>query len=408
MFYFPSQIDIFKGDSKELELLFPFTATILEDKYKIIEIDNNKFNLKINNSLKLKTKENGNAKIQLKLLGIIPIKSVNVNVVDKIYLLPGGQAIGVKLNTKGVLVVALAEIEDVNGNEYCPAKDAGIRVGDSIIAINDIEVKDSDHVISLLNSFKDRKIELTILRNNSIFKTHIEPVKSGQDNCYRLGVWVRDKTAGIGTLTFYHPESKKFGALGHGITDIDTGNIMISENGEIMKATISSVQQGKKGVPGEIVGIFFESEDILGRIEKNTKYGIYGTAYKKIENKYFNEIMPIAFRDEVKEGRAYILSTIEKDIVKKYEINIEKLQAQSKPNQKSMIIKVVDPELLAKTGGIVQGMSGSPIIQNGKIVGAVTHVFVNDPKKGYGIYIEWMLREAGILDIDDKEFALSE
>ncbi|EOD00469.1 Stage IV sporulation protein B [Caldisalinibacter kiritimatiensis] len=315
---------------------------------------------------------------------------------------------GVKLNTKGVLVIALSDIISKDGEKCSPAKNAGIRIGDSIIEINNIKIKNSEQITQILNKTKNEKIEIKIIRNNKEFTTLVKPIKSKQDNCYRLGLWVRDKTAGIGTLTFFHPETRKFGALGHGITDIDTGSLMPSEDGEIMKAKISSIQEGKKGSPGEIVGIFFDSDKAIGKIERNTKYGIYGTAYNLIKNEEINKLIPVGLKNEIHEGKAYILSTIDNEGIKKYEINIDKVQVQNKPSQKSMIIQVVDKELLSKTGGIIQGMSGSPIIQDGKIIGAVTHVFINDPKKGYGLYIEWMLKEAGILQNSDKKFALVE
>ena len=211
-----------------------------------------------------------------------------------------------------------------------------------------------------------------------------------QDNCYRLGIWVRDKTAGIGTLTFYDDDSKIFGALGHGITDMDTGNLLNVEYGKIMNAKIANIEQGKRGSPGEIRGIFYETENVLGEIVKNSPYGIYGVMTDEFMKFNKAKALPIGFKEEVKEGKAYILTTIDNDKTEKFEIEILKAQPQQFPNQKSMTIKVTDKRLL-QTGGIVQGMSGSPIIQDGKIIGAITHVFVNDPTKGYGIYIEWML-----------------
>lgn len=410
--HFPSQIDLFKGDSKKIDLIFPFTISINQNNDNIIKIDNNRnkssLTLNLKDSFRFKTLNKGNARIQFKLLGVIPIKSVNINVIDRIFLIPGGQAIGVKINTKGVLVVSLSDIIGIDGKKYCPAKEAGIRVGDLIVEIDGVKVKDADHVINILNDLKEKEISIKIIRNKAEFDTIVKPIKSRQDNCYRLGLWVRDKTAGIGTLTFYHRESKRFAALGHGITDIDTGSLMPSENGEIMKAKVSSIQQGKKGIPGEIRGIFFETENLLGKIEKNSQYGIYGTVYDEIINETIPEDLPVGLQDEIEEGKAYILTTTENNKIEKFEIRILKAEKQSSPNQKSMIIEVIDPALIQKTGGIVQGMSGSPIIQNGKIIGAVTHVFVNDPTKGYGLYVEWMLREAGIGFGENKKFALVE
>ncbi|SDY48751.1 stage IV sporulation protein B [Proteiniborus ethanoligenes] len=403
---FPSQIDIMKGDSKDLSFFFPFSLELMEDSINIVKIDNNKekSNIALRNSYKLESTNNGIADIKLKLLGIFPIKHVRVNVVENVHIIPGGEAIGVKLNTKGVLVVATSEISGIDGKIYNPAKNAGIRVGDSITMIDGIKVENADHVIHILNSIKDKKISIQIERNNIVYHTEVIPVKSKQDNSYRLGIWVRDKTAGIGTLTFLEPNSMKFGALGHAITDIDTGTLMKVENGEIMRAKVSSIEHGKKGSPGELRGIFFETKDVLGKIENNTNFGIYGTIHdENLTNQ--KTPLPIGTQSEVRIGKAHILANVEGDRVDKYEVEIIKLERQNVPQSKSMIIKITDDRLIEKTGGIVQGMSGSPILQNGKIVGAVTHVFVNDPTKGYGIYIEWMLKEAGIITNNNADFA---
>ena len=216
---------------------------------------------------------------------------------------------------------------------------------------------------------------------------------------------MRDKTAGIGTLTFYDENTGIFGALGHGITDIDTGELLKIENGKIMSARISEIEQGSKGSPGEIKGAFYETQDALGDITSNTEFGIYGKLYKKNLDNNKSKPLPVGFQEEVKEGKAYILTTINDNKVQKYEIEIVKAQNQPFPEQKSMIIRITDKKLLQKTGGIVQGMSGSPIIQDGKLIGAVTHVFVNDPTKGYGIYIDWMLEQADFNYKTKSEFA---
>lgn len=391
MFYYPDEIRIVEGEEQNIDILFPFSLSSSNNKSEIIQ---STYNQNTPNNFKKTYKidpiDSKDVKLQLNFLGLIPIKEFDVSVVNRKVLTPGGNAIGVKLNTKGVLIVAVTDVLEVNDKKHYPAKDGGLKVGDSILEINNIKVKNAEHVVELLNEIQDTTIKILIERNNIEFETEVTPVKSIQDNCYRLGIWVRDKTAGIGTLTFYDEDNKSFGALGHGITDVDTGNLLNIEEGKIINAKIANIEQGKRGSPGEIRGVFYETEDILGEIDKNSSFGIYGSINDDFIKSNEIKSIPIGFKEEVKEGKAYILSTID-DEIEKYEVEILKTQVQKYPNQKSMTIKITDKKLLEKTGGIVQGMSGSPIIQDGKIIGAITHVFVNDPTKGYGIYIEWML-----------------
>lgn len=395
IFYYPAEIKIAKGEDKNIDILFPFFLSVSNNEDEIVQSTyNQNANTNFKKSYKIDGMGAGEVEFQLKLLGLIPVKKFDVNVVNRQYLVPGGNAIGVRLNTKGVLIVAVTDILGVDGNRHNPAREAGIKPGDSILEINNIKVKDAEHVVKLLNQAEDEKIKVVLDRNNINYEIEITPIKSMQDNCYRLGIWVRDKTAGIGTLTFYDENNRVFGALGHGITDLDTGNLLNVDYGKIMNAKIANIEQGEKGNPGEIRGIFYETDNELGEITKNSSYGIYGLMSDKfIKSNNSNKAVPIGFKEEVKEGKAHILTTIDDDKIEKFEIEIIKLQSQQYSSQKSMTIKVTDKELLEKTGGIVQGMSGSPIIQDDKLVGAITHVFVNDPTKGYGIYIEWMLEQ---------------
>lgn len=394
IFYYPNEIKIAKGENKSINVLFPLSLSVTNNEDLIVQYAyNNDSNNGLKRSYKIDGIESGEAEFQLKLLGLIPVKKVDVNVVDRPKLVPGGNAIGVKINTKGVLVVAVTDVIGIDGQRYNPAKDAGIKPGDSILKINGIEVKDAQHVVELLNQLQDQKIKLEIDRNNIKYEVEATPIKSLQDNCYRLGIWVRDKTAGIGTLTFYDKNSKIFGALGHGITDMDTGHLLIPNYGKIINAKISNIEQGKKGSPGEIKGMFYGTDKELGEIKTNSNYGIFGVISDEFINSDNKEPIPIGFKEEVKVGKAYILATIEGNKVEKFDIEITDVQYQDKPEQKSMTIKITDKRLLEKTGGIVQGMSGSPIIQDGKLIGAVTHVFVNDPTRGYGVFIEWMLEQ---------------
>lgn len=386
--FYPSDLKIIKGENKALNVRFPFTMDFSEDE-NIVKTIYNEGQNKLKQTITLNGMTEGSTNLSLKFLGI-PLKNYNINVIDRKELIPGGNAVGIKMNTRGALVVAVTDIIDIDGNRTSPSRDAGIRVGDSIIEINGKKIESSQEVVEALNSIKNTEVDLKILRNKKEIKISVKPVQSIQDNAYRIGVWVRDKTSGIGTMTFYDDENNTFAALGHGISDMDTRELLTVEDGIIMNARISDVEQGEKGTPGEIKGVFYSTDKVIGNIEKNIDYGVYGSLREGLKLD-LNEKIPIGFREEVETGKAHILTTLDQEHIGRYEIYIEKIKRQDLPGQKSMVIKITDQELINKTGGIVQGMSGSPIIQNGKLIGAVTHVFVNDPTKGYGLYIEWML-----------------
>lgn len=334
-------------------------------------------------------------KVNIDFLGLIPIKSVSVQKLDDIKLYPGGTSVGIKLSTEGVLVVGFSDVETRGGTESSPAKVAGLQLGDVLLKVNGNEIQGAKQLGLLIKENNNNLVNVEFIRQGCKFNKDIELVKEGE--AYKLGLWVRDSTAGIGTLTFYDANSKTFGALGHPITDGDTNTTFTIKDGDLLSASILSVRKGEKGVPGELRGLFVNERSTIGKISINATSGIFGSTTKDLINPKFREPMSIGLRNEVKEGPATIISTVGDEGPKEYSIEIVKLLQQDKSGPKSMIIKVTDEELLSKTGGIVQGMSGSPIIQNNKIVGAVTHVLINKPDIGYGIYIEWMLEEAGII-----------
>lgn len=340
--------------------------------------------------------KNISKKVDVKLLGLLPVKSVSVKSIPEISLYPGGISVGVKLNTKGVLVVALSDIDTENGKATSPAAQSGIIVGDSILRVNGTDIENSESLVREINKHEGQDLDILIERKGQQLSRNVKPVNVSEGN-YKIGLWVRDSTAGVGTLTFYDEKTKKFAALGHPVTDVDTGTILSVNKGEIVSSSIVSIRKGIKGNPGELKGIFVDEDVSLGEVHKNTECGIFGIAEKNFVNKKFRKPMKIALRGEIKEGKAQILTTIDENGPKLYDIEIQKLLSQDEPGPKSMVIKVTDNDLLEKTGGIVQGMSGSPIIQNNKIVGAVTHVLINKPDTGYGIYIEWMLKDSDIL-----------
>ena len=309
---------------------------------------------------------------------------------------PGGISIGVKINNKGALVVGYSDISTHEGLSESPGKVAGIELGDIIEEVNGENIETCSDLISKVKTCRNDEMTVKILRGNSEITKKVSLIK--EDNEYKIGLWVRDSTAGIGTLTFYDQDSKTFGALGHPITDGDTNVSFNIKSGTLLRSSVLSIKKGERGNPGEIKGLFINENESIGNIEKNTNSGIYGDASVELINPNFNKAMTVAYRDEIKEGHAQIITTVEDGGAKAYDIEILKLLPQDEPGSKSMIIKIVDPVLLEKTGGIVQGMSGSPIIQNGKIIGAVTHVLINKPDVGYGIYIEWMLQDAGVIN----------
>lgn len=336
--------------------------------------------------------------VNVKLFGVFPVKTVTLNFMPEIKVIPGGQPIGVKLYTEGVLVVGFADVDTSSGKKQSPAAISGVEMGDSIIEINGIKIKNNSHVSEIINKNGSGILNVKLNRKGDIRSVSIKPTEAKDKDEYKIGLWIRDFTAGVGTLTFYDPSTGRFGALGHPINDVDTGSLLSVRDGKIYNARIISIEQGVKGKPGELRGIFSE-DDEAGFLKKNTSSGIYGetTNLNGIASREYNhKLIPIARQNEIKEGPAKILTSIDDGNVRAYDIYIEKLTQQSKANSKSMIIRITDKELLEKTGGIVQGMSGSPIIQDGKLIGAVTHVFVNRPDMGYGIYIEWMLQEIGM------------
>ncbi len=394
----PDNIDIFENETRSFHVNFPFSLSFSSED-EILEYTN--LNNKIRHSYNISPLQLGNSKLELTLFGKIPVKEIAVNVIPDCEVIPGGHSIGVKMNIKGVLVVGMEEIENNSGEYINPSLEAGLQIGDIILAVNGTEVNNSSHVQDLIND-SSNEVRIKVKRKDEIYNFNVKPVFSKLDNSYRIGLWVRDKTAGVGTLTYYDAHNKTFGALGHAITDIDTGILYNIQDGEILNSKVLSVQQGKSGYPGEIKGIFYEADKPIGALRFNTEFGIFGEIYNTIQNPIYHSSIPIGYQNDIKKGKAYILTTLEDNKIDKYEVYIEKINYQTKPDTKSMIIRVTDERLLKKSGGIVQGMSGSPIIQNGKLIGAVTHVFVNDPSKGYGIFIEWMLRVSDKYDKENK------
>ncbi|MBQ8140504.1 MAG: SpoIVB peptidase [Clostridia bacterium] len=330
--------------------------------------------------------------VSYKLYGIIPLKSVSVNKEDELMLYPGGMPFGVKFITEGVLVVGFCDV--VSGNDTKnPSEDAGLKINDLIIKVNGTQITGAAELTRIVEESGGNSITLTYLRDGKEYETRLSPAYSAAESKYKTGIYVRDSGAGIGTVTFIVPGSYAFGGLGHGICDSQTGKLIPMQRGSVVGVTISGVVKGLAGSPGEVKGYF--SSGKTGTLLGNTDCGVYGVFAAKPSSIHC-EPVPVAKRNEVKEGKAYIYCTLGAGSVSKYEIEICNINREADGN-KCFTVKVTDPALIEKSGGIIQGMSGSPIIQNGKLVGAVTHVLINDPATGYGIFIDNMLNQMGDL-----------
>ena len=298
----------------------------------------------------------------------------------------GGQSIGVDISVDGIMILGFSDFYGEDGKKHCPAKEAGLNEGDIIVSVNGQKVSSASEFSNIVDSCNS-KINVDYTRDGKKYSASITAQKSAEDGKFRLGLWARDGTTGIGTLTFIDPSTNRFGALGHGVTDADTGDLIIGK-GKIYFASVNGIQKGTASNAGELQGYFISSE--IGTIDNNTEMGIFGEFY---EQSFTGRQVTAASRQEISTGDATIFCCIDGNDVQEFTINIEKININSYDN-KSMVIKITDQDLISRTGGIVQGMSGSPVIQNGKLVGAVTHVFVNDPTRGYGIFIETMLNAA--------------
>ena len=324
---------------------------------------------------------------QILLFGFLPVKTVSVSVAESRSVIPCGTPFGIKLFTDGVVVVDTSAISTAAGTKD-PAKEAGIRKGDIIREIDERPVTSNEQLGETMEKSGGRPVALRIDRDGEDLTLLLTPARSDYDGKYKGGVWVRDSTAGIGIVTFYDPSTGNFAGLGHGICDADTEALLPLGSGEIVPVCISGITKGKQGNAGRLRG-YFSSEEELGTLFRNDETGVYGSLYQPPVQ---GTAVPFAMKQEVAEGPAQILTTVEGETPRLYDVEIESLDLRDETRIKNMVLHVTDEELLEKTGGIVQGMSGSPVLQNGKLVGAVTHVFLHDPERGYGIFAENMVQ----------------
>lgn len=336
----------------------------------------------------------GQGRVSCKLFNSIPIKSIPVFIGDRACLTPGGEAVGISIYTDGVLVVGVGSFADTDGKKVSPAADADIRAGDIILSINGNPIALSTQLQTELDRVgENANAKLLIERDGREKEMTVKPVRD-ESGKYRIGAWVRDSTIGIGTLSFYESSTGKYAALGHPVVDADTGKLLKVRNGKLVLASILGVTKGRQGVPGELHGTFGEYSTQIGNIVSNTELGICGMLNESAAMDLNGVPIWTAFPDEVHVGDATILTAASGEVAE-YSCRIIKLGHQNEPVPKGIVIEITDERLISCTGGIVQGMSGSPILQDGKLVGAVTHVFVNDPLKGYGAYAYWMYNGFG-------------
>ena len=332
----------------------------------------------------------GQTSVTFSLLGLIPVHETRVNVVEERTLIPGGQAVGVALKTRGVLVVSDA------------AKGRARRAGDVILSAEGKNVESTKALSEQVGTAQTDTVRLEVLRGGQTITVDAQAEPDPSDGRRKLGVWVRDSTAGVGTLTYIDPANQAYGALGHAIVDADTGRLLAAREGAILHASIVGVTKGQSGKAGELKGNFLKAGEQIGSLMENCEYGIYGVLDDMPENLLYPQGLRAGARSAVHTGTASIIATVDADGPQEYGVEIVRCFAQSEPSQKGMILRVTDERLLEKTGGIVQGMSGSPILQDGRIIGAVTHVYLSDATQGYGMYIEWMLEKSDAMDASEQ------
>lgn len=380
--HLPEQLE----DKLEMQVMGPSRSVFASPHDPTVTINKNSSGYEI---VALKP---GKVDIKLKLLGYIPLKSISIESVPTRRVIVGGHSIGVLLQSKGIMVVGFAPIKSSDDEKFYPARESGVEIGDLITKVDGKTVRTENDLAQIIDAKTDAKINLTVQRRNSQITIPVKGVYCPETQRHRVGLYVRDGVVGVGTLTFWLPETKEYAALGHKIIDADTKQGINVLKGKIVSASIQTVKVGRPGKPGEKIGIFNSEGQIQGNIIKNSYFGIYGTTTADIINPINEYTMEVGYAHQVKEGKAQIFTVVNGNNIEKFDIIIERVYPE-RANGKGMVIRVSDPRLLSLTGGIIQGMSGSPIVQDSKIVGAVTHVFLNDPQRGYGIFMDNMLSE---------------
>lgn len=390
----PEEIRIITGKEEQLSFRFPLSAEIAGESVGVLEVnkeplEKGKIKIDLSDAITLEASEKTSATIEFKLFGIIPLKKVELSAVSPQTVAVGGSAIGIHVETKGILVLGTTSVVGEDKMTYEPAGNR-LKSGDYIMEVNGIPMEEKEDLMGLLKDSDGSTLQCKVRRGKETIEVAVTPVRTA-DGSYKIGTWIRDDTQGIGTLTYITLDGK-FGALGHGITDVDTGVLLEVGGGNAYDAEILRVVKGEPGTPGELSGVIHRSEEKrLGSVSKNTAQGIFGTVKEKCKLPLNGELYEIGMKQEVKKGKATILCEINGS-VEEYEIEIQQIDYSNRNHAKGLVLKITDEKLIELTGGIVQGMSGSPIIQNGKLIGAVTHVFIRDSTKGYGTFIENMIQ----------------
>lgn len=380
-----------------LIIIYMYVANITLIPNQIVLLENEKYEIKkmwgVETIETMSTaNDSGNSvNVEVNLFGN-KIKNVTINTIENAEVVPIGKIIGLKLYTNGVLIVGMSQIENMKNELVSPFAESDIKEGDTIVKVNETEIENIDNLKEVVNSSNGENILLTIIRDGVIVTSNITPVQTELDE-YKLGLWVKDAATGVGTITYYEKNTGNFAALGHGIIDADTDRLIDIEAGEVVTSEIVAITKAELNNPGEIRGTII-NQNTIGKVEKNTNFGIYGKLDNLASlNVDTSDAVSVALRDEIKVGNAKVLCSLDGKTSQEYDIKIEKIYAQNNYDNKSMLIRVIDKRLIEKTGGIIRGLSGSPIIQNGKFVGAITNVLVSNPEVGYAIFGDMMIKE---------------
>jgi stage IV sporulation protein B len=398
LFVLPGNITLLTGEDYTLSFRSPlFLQAYTNSRILKVSDSNDKAITAFEKPYELVATEEGSAELNLRLFGLIPLKTVQVRSIVSQQVIASGAPIGIKLKTNGIIIINISGVILDDGTRVSPAETAGLLTGDVLLKAGGKNLSNIRDLLNVVESSNGKPINITYKRQDVLYNSTITPIKSGEDDQYRVGIWVRDSSAGIGTLTFVDPANKVYGALGHGITDIDTGSLLQVGSGQLLKSSIDGVKKGLRGAPGELEGEFLNNPNIVGDIELNCDFGVFGKLNGDPKKENWGRLMQIGSHSTVRIGRATILACIRDNIIDEYEIEIQRIAKTDLSSTKNMVIRITDQRLLDSTGGIVQGMSGSPILQDGRLIGAVTHVFINDPMRGYGVFIESMLDKSNAL-----------